>query len=427
MRSLTALIFCLFCSCTYIEDYIGISTSAEIPASGGTTSSSLKSPDGKINASSEQSKHLETASLPAEAGSPQSSDITKNYLVLDLDNLKPGKPGNSEIAEIYPFNNSVDQTQIDLLTVNQNGEVFYWDGKSSYKKSYKLMDIAPGFYSVSVSPHNSLLAAAYSGLIEIYDLRSHAKLYTMKRIASRISSMEFSPQGDSLLMAGVDAVVYRWQFILEQEAETIIDAEKSLERYIGHSAVVNLVRFHPYGRVFVSSDWGGALNAWLLYNQDKYQGEYDVNIFAGRLFTEDVNRAHGSRKAATIVEQIKFSTDGQFFYLADEEGAIEIWMVRGFKQVFSIAAHKGKIYDISLSPLVDRLASLSRDGKLKIWQIVSKDSKTPGTKDYELQPLKEIPLNDIKHPEARKIIYLAGDKAILADRDGVISVIDVKV
>lgn len=416
-RFFIALTFCFFCSCAYLGDYID-----------GTPSLLSKSPETKDNASSEQSKQVEVKERESEPAS-QSTEITKISPAFDERSLKLVKVPNSEIVEIYPLflNTNAKSTLLDLLTVSQDGHVLLRKSREKFKNAYKLFKLKPGFSTAAISRRGKFLAVAYPGDVEIIDLATKQSAYSLKRISSRVSSMEFSPDDTGLLLAGVDAAVYRWRFVLEKKARSILEGEQSFERYIGHSAVVNLARYHPFGRVFVSSDWGGAINAWLMFDQDKYQGRYDENIFIGRTFSEEMNRVRGSRKVVSIIEQIRFSDDGQHIYLADEDGTLDIWTTRGFKSVASFAAvHKGKIFDLSIDSVNKRVVTIGRDGILKVSQVVIADSKVPGIKDYTLPMLKMIALREIGIENARKVLYLNSDNVAVTNAEGKVMLVEIK-
>lgn len=383
LRSLCFL-FCLcFCSCAYL----------------GSLEDSEQSSQTKNNASSNQSKQVEAeegrAALKSNISAAQSSEITDIYLT---------SPGRS-----------------DFITISKGGEVTLRAGTGDPMNGHTLLRLEPGYTATAFSAKNQILAASYAGRIELYDLVSAQKKESLERIDTRMVSMEFSPKGDSLIMGGADAIIYHWQFEFAKRAQTIKEREKILERYIGHAAVVNIVRFHPFGRVFFSSDWDGILSAWLLYRSDKYGGVYDQNIFEGRLFSEDTRRVRGVHGDDSMIEQARFSSDGELYYAADESGTIEIWQTRGFKKVLSHSAHKGKIYDLAVSREGERLATLGRDGKLKIWKIEISEGDAPGSKVYSLIIGKEL-----DDQSGRRIIFQDSGRLVSAGLDGRIQIYTVE-
>src|SRR5690606_29308945 len=111
-----------------------------------------------------------------------------------------------------------------------------------------------------------------------------------------------------------------------------------LERYLGHATVVSSIAYHPFGRVFFSGDWRGRLNAWLTYDSDPHEGRYDENIFGGLLFSEQARRAKAKRSGDKSIERLLVSSDGEFLFVATETGSLELWRVRGFRQLATVQA-----------------------------------------------------------------------------------------
>ncbi len=452
MRFFTALIFCFLCSCSINDlsffdheshdnsstdslpinnlsiDMKSVEKANDQPKRNDFTGSALsKSSSDKDNATSDQSKHLENDWQKNSLSKSQLPEITTEISGYNFSSAQFVNPSESEILAMYSLRNSSEQVRPDLITVNKNGDVLFYEAEASYEIAKQVSKIKEGFTSVAFSRSNMLLATAYIDGENIYDIATNKKIHTINRINSRVGYMDFAPDGQSLLIAGVDSVIYRWQFELEEKAQTIIETEKSLERYIGHSSVVNQVRFHPFGRVFVSTDWGGVVIAWMLFDKDRYEGQYDENIFLGRSFSEEVNRIRGSRSSISIVEQTEFSEDGQYFFSADEAGIIEVWSMRGFKQVLTAQTHKGKIFDFCYDSDTNTLVSIGRDGKLKVWKVTSKNTKVPGVKEYALEIQQETTLNEAGMEKARKLIFADHDNVLVGSSDGTIKLFRIKI
>ena len=401
MRHIIILTFCCFLgSCAYLDGIFLEDT----PDSAGT------SPYSEDNSTADQSKQVQVKVIRDQDFSNSIQALTPiEVFIAGAARMPIFRAADLTHSELYSFEY---QNKFHLISVSTAGHVLYWSPQNSWKKAVQVVDIQEGFTALAFSPSSFLLAASYPDRTLIYDLSESKQVYSMTRLRTRVVSMDFNPAGQSLLMAGADGVIYHWQFVLESRARGIADQEKVIERYIGHSTVVNTVRFHPFGRTFISTDWGGVLNAWLLYSADRYDGRFDSNIFAGRFFTESVNRVRGARTADSIVEQVRFSKDGQFFYTADESGNMEIWQVRGFKRVASIAAHDGKIQDFCLAPGEEVVFTIGRDGKLKKWQIKRIEKRLSYLYEYELELLHELPSSN-----AERISCLS-DNAVISTGAG---------
>ena len=254
----------------------------------------------------------------------------------------------------------------------------------------------------------------------------------LSNIETRVQSMEFHPNGESLLIGGSDGQVYHWYF-QEQKAQeeanifvSFLNAKnKILERYYGHSAVVSSVAFHPYGKSFYSADWNGVLSAWRPYREDSAQGVYDRNKSPRAYFADSTNRVVASREGAEEIVALKFLFDGELLVLATGDGMIEGWKIRGFKKVFSTKAHKGVIFDLAVSniksseamlceqePCVQEIATVGRDGFGKKWNIKRKNSEN-SLEEYTIENASEQ-----KYETPRKITFNLKKELVVVDAEG---------
>lgn len=272
----------------------------------------------------------------------------------------------SEIAYIFPVDGGESQASCVLL-VDRGGQVALYNQRKGGGR--RLFKINGKIDSVAYAKSEERLAVAGDREIDIRSAVDGSILYSNAALKVHMNSLAFSPDGRALLMGGADARVYRWKFAAEAEAESEKEREKALERYIGHSAVVGAVAYHPFGRVFFSADWRGRLNAWLNYDADIFQGEYDKNKVDGRFFSEQANRMRAEREKIESVDFLRLRDDGEFLFLASQSGIVELWQIRGFKKRAEVQAHKGLIYNLAVSPTGDVVATCGRDGMVRIWKV----------------------------------------------------------
>ena len=360
----------------------------------------------KDSVKTEQSKQvkgneLSQSGLEQSYGDLEGEKITSSYSKLgetELLNMK-GLPTvtahSTQIEGLFSVQNQAGLLE-QLITVDSSGIIIGWDLRSSITRAYQILKIDTGFTSIAFHRGTLNLAVSYPGLVEVYNLNAKRRDYVLNRVKSRISSMDFDPSGQILLLGGTDGVIYSWSFKKEQENISLREKEKVLERYFGHASVVNAIQYHPFGRVFFSADWYGGISAWLTYQSDRHGGKFDQNIFEGREFSEESNRIKGDRRVTTIVEHMVISKDGEFIFLAAEDGKLELWQVRGFKLVAEIQAHKGTIYSIALSPDGKQIVTNGRDGKLKLWTVDEQPGLTANTKIYSFLLAKELELSGFR-------------------------------
>ncbi len=215
------------------------------------------------------------------------------------------------------------------------------------------------------------LAAGWRGSsIEIVDLIEGATLGTLENLGTRATSVQFQSGNDALFLGGADGRVYRWKY-------TESGKRSAIERYIGPASIVSSVAAHPGGRVFFSGDWAGGLNAWLPYDQDAFKGVYDRNAFLSGLFSEKVTRQNAGRSDATGITQLLPTSDGQGLVVVLQDGRLEWWMLRGLMKIGEVQAHKGLIYDASLSADGKLIATVGRDGFARAFLMEFDDGMPP--------------------------------------------------
>ena len=223
--------------------------------------------------------------------------------------------------------------------------------------------------AASLSLKASLIALADISSIQVFSLLTGERLYQQAKLRTRINSLDFDQDGSSLLIGATDARVYRWKFKQESEEQGFKKKEQALERYVGLSAIVSKVLYHPKGRVFFSSDWSGNVSAWVRYDADAFEGEFITNASSGRPFTAETQRVRASYLAEGAVEDIDVSQDGELLAVVTDKGELAVLLVRGFKSLAKIPAHQGLIYDMSFRRDGKEIITVGRDEKVRLWKV----------------------------------------------------------
>lgn len=249
----------------------------------------------------------------------------------------------------------------------------HWGGQLSprgLRRGRALKESAFKVDLAAIQPESGLVAFWAEGVLRVAELATGILVGEQRLIETRVTALSFQPGADALLAAGADGIVYRWKFL--QKSDT-----KNPERYFGPSTVVSSVTGYPGGRVFFSGDWSGGLSAWLTYDSDVYEGSYDRNVFRGGLFAEGATRKKAARADTVSITRILVAPDGSAVLTVLQDGRVEWWMTRGFRKIGEAAAHKGEIYSAALSADGSKLASVGRDGKVKVFGLQFVDGTPP--------------------------------------------------
>lgn len=311
----------------------------------------------------------------------------------------------------------------EFLSVSLNGKVAIWDLKSGREQI-----IFPEGEPISACAYfarSNLLAVSQDRKVSLFDLNSRRRASTSPDFGTKSAALEFSPDGKSLLVGGEDGKVYRWKL---QKSDSSEKQKIEVERYIGHSAPVTALSYHPFSRMFFSADSVGTIAAWLSYDKDIFGGKYDERLTQTTFYTEDGPRALSAVADATTILLLRISKDGQNVFSALQDGRVQWSLVRGLKLVIMAKTNNGAIYDLQLSPSGELLATVARDGMVKVWKTVSlqKPGQVPGGRelvpelnDFKkdsigyLTLVKEFPLE-----AARKLLFLSDTTLVVGESGG---------
>ena len=68
------------------------------------------------------------------------------------------------------------------------------------------------------------------------------------------------------------------------------------------------------------------------------------------------------------IRSLAISPDGKLLAAGDQSGRLIVWDLEDLKQVYSIAAHEGRLLQIAFSPSSQQLATSSYSGEVRLWK-----------------------------------------------------------
>jgi len=267
----------------------------------------------------------------------------------------------------------------------------------------------------ALSQDGTKLALALGSGVQVIDSLSGRPLGRWQGARAQSTALDWSPDGEALLIGAADGRVYRWRLGLDPADLSSMEWNRRFERYIGHATAVSAVRYHPLGRIFFTGDWDGEVSAWLDHGSDPHGGRFDDDVLGGRFFTAKTPRVVGARAGARDeVTALAVSSDGERLVTAGSDGTLEVWSVRGFKSVATTKQVGGEIVALALNPSGVELAVASRDGQVRRYAI-------EGQREIALK-LKET----VALPEVRALAYLRNGDLLGGDKRGRVVVVGAK-
>ncbi|NLF24713.1 MAG: WD40 repeat domain-containing protein [Deltaproteobacteria bacterium] len=319
----------------------------------------------------------------------------------------PGGAHSTDIAGVFPLRGCGLQRPY-MLSIDRSSYVYLWDLTTAQGR--QIANLLEPIELVTFSENSNIVALSHGSAVKLFSAGRWEKIGSLLRLKSRITAMDFHPDGRSLLLGAGDGQIYRWHFEKEAAASTLDEQERSLERYSGHAEAINTLIYHPFGRVFFSADWSGVLSAWFGYDSAPHAGMYDKNALGPLFFSRKPLRQKENRRGLSPIERLNISADGRTLLAGLGDGGLEAWKVRGFVRAGEIAAHQGLIYAVALSADGTQAASSGRDGKLKIWRIEETEDKRLPLK-FSLQ--KQFEISGVHH-----LAFLGSHGVIAARSDG---------
>ncbi len=185
----------------------------------------------------------------------------------------------------------------------------------------------------SISP---LFTTGKSHVAQVIKLSEKSALQGHEHV---IKSLDFSPDGTTVLSASGDGTIRLWDLASTQE--------RSVLR--GHEYSVNSAIFSPDGTRIASAGADGTVRLWLV------KGEREI-IALGH-------------KAS--VRSLSFAPDGRWLASAcDTE--IKLWDTIRYRQITSLEGHTKTVESVAFSPDGNLLASGSADDTVRLWDMVTK-------------------------------------------------------
>jgi WD40 repeat protein len=284
------------------------------------------------------------------------------------------------------------------------GEMRIWD-VAGFQANFQMKGHTNPVTCGAFSPDGKLLATgARGGSVLVSKIESAGKGKPIEKLNLKqnnaLSSVCFSPDGRTLAAGDEVGQVKLWN-PLTGDLVRAIDA---------HSTPVHALAFSSDGQTLVSaagdsqSQGNGEVKFWDVAS-GKLKGELEKHpravwsiAFApksswlatacgdGGIRIYDVNSRkllHTIRNMSGI-RTVAFSPDGALLaagHMANNDPKIRLWETDTWRERATLSGHSGSVYSVRFAPDGKTLASASRDGSVKIWNVPDRKNATSTVKE----------------------------------------------
>jgi WD40 repeat protein len=272
---------------------------------------------------------------------------------------------------------------VGCRAMDGGGKVTVWDVATG--QMVRVLDHTTGLQRVGWSPNGALLASGcLDGVVRVWNAQSGEELYALRDLSSQVGSVAWSSDGTRLGWSGSDGRIRVWDFTAEPESHTL----QSLAS--GYRSVL----WSPDNTRIVSAPEGqqGALQVWDVASGAELAAvDYDF-VPTGLDWSPDSTRLAASsangglyvwdvtEEAPLYVEQLRaaivpnvqtvvWSPDGAHLATDNTDNTVRLWDAASGRQV-RVLDSRGPVIGLAWSP-DSRLLTSWGDTTVRVWEAAS--------------------------------------------------------
>jgi WD40 repeat protein len=230
--------------------------------------------------------------------------------------------------------------------------------------------------SVAFSPDGqSIVSGSYDNTVRVWDATTGTERHTMHGHKDEINCVAFSPNGQLIVSGSDDNTVRVW------------DASTGAERYTmrGHEGQVYSVAFSPDGQSVVSGSSDNTVRVW------------DATTGA------EQHTMHGHED---WVRSVAFSPNGQLIVSGSDDNTVRVWDVTTGAEQHIMHGHEGRVGSVAFSPDGQLIVSGSDDNTVRVWDV------TTGAEQHIMHGHEGRVGSVAFSPDGRSVVSGSGDNTV---------------
>jgi WD40 repeat protein len=236
-----------------------------------------------------------------------------------------------------------------FATGSGDGSAIIWDRQTGKMlmalKGHEAFDpdtlLQAGVQELTWSPDGSLVASAggKDNTARVWDAGTGEELMLFDRHADWIWSIDWSPDGTSVVTSSKDGTAMVWD-AMTGEVSLVLE---------GHTDWIRMVRWSPDGSQIATASEDGAIRIWDAESSDSPQVLED---HTGPVWS------------------VAWSGDGGRIASSSADGTAKIWDISSEEVLLSLA-HSGTVWRAAWSPDSTQVLTTSEEGKTVLWDVAS--------------------------------------------------------
>ena len=193
---------------------------------------------------------------------------------------------------------------------------------------------------MAYSPEGTLLAAAGSLGIWLYDTATYDEVALLTGHTGAVLSVAFSPDGGTLASGSEDATIRLWDVATGDTRHTLTE----------HTHGIHSVAFSPDGKTLASGSWDDTIRVW--------------DVATGERLNTLTEHTDG-------VQSVVFSPDGRTLASGSWDDTVRLWDVATGTLQQTLTEHTGDVFSVAFSADGRTLASGSSDTTVRLWDVAT--------------------------------------------------------